>query len=162
VEKLKYKKLQGTWNLHQLNQAPRHEDVGRSGGIALHVNLGARWRWVVIFTLRPLYSRRWGPNYPFDRRLGWPQSWFRRGGEEKESLLRPCWESNDGRPTRNLVTVLTELPRIWIWSTSVIIYLSLPLLHMWREVVQRVTWRLLIVLFQTIPACPHIFSYVVT
>jgi hypothetical protein len=46
-----------------------HEDVGENGGIAPRVtNLGTRRR-VVSFTSRLLY-----PLYPFDRRLGGPQS----------------------------------------------------------------------------------------
>jgi hypothetical protein len=34
-----------------------NEDTGRSGSIApLNFNLGAQWRWVVRFTLRPLFT----------------------------------------------------------------------------------------------------------
>jgi len=41
-----------------LNEAPRHEDIGRSGGIATRIlDLGTRWRWGVSFTSRPLYPR---------------------------------------------------------------------------------------------------------
>jgi len=34
------------------------------------INLGTRWRWVVSFTTRPLYSRSKSPRYALDRRLG--------------------------------------------------------------------------------------------
>jgi hypothetical protein len=46
-----------------------------SGGIAPRIlDLGARWRWVVSFTLRPLYPQGKSPWYTLDRRLGGPQS----------------------------------------------------------------------------------------
>jgi hypothetical protein len=64
----------------------------------------------VSFTPRPLYSR-----YPLDRTLGQSQSWSGRGGEEK-SIPAPCRESNNGRPARNLVTILTELPRFFTFG----------------------------------------------
>jgi len=34
------------------------------------LNLSTRWRWKVIFTLRPLYPRGKRPGYQLDRRLG--------------------------------------------------------------------------------------------
>jgi hypothetical protein len=55
-----------------------------SGGIAPRIfELGSRWRWVVSLTPRPLYLQGKNPWYPFDRRLGGPQSRSGRGGEEK-------------------------------------------------------------------------------
>jgi hypothetical protein len=58
-----------------LNWAPRHEDVSGSGGIATRIpDLGTRWRWVVSFTLRPLYPQGKSPWYPLDRRLCGSQS----------------------------------------------------------------------------------------
>jgi hypothetical protein len=48
--------------------------------------LGTRWRWVVIFTPLPLYSRGNNPRWPLDRTLGWPQSRSWRYGEWRESL----------------------------------------------------------------------------
>jgi hypothetical protein len=73
-----------------LNWAPPHESVLGSGSIAPHIlYLGPRWRWVVSFTLRPLYLQGKSPWYPLDRRLGGPQSQFGHGGEEKiPSLYR--------------------------------------------------------------------------
>jgi hypothetical protein len=47
--------------------------------------LGSRWRWVVSFTPRPLYSQGKSPWYPLDRRLGGPYSRSGRGGGEKNS-----------------------------------------------------------------------------
>jgi len=39
-----------------------------SGGIAPVIfNLGSRWRWVVTFTLRPLYTHGKNHWYPLDR-----------------------------------------------------------------------------------------------
>jgi hypothetical protein len=56
-----------------------------SGGIAPRIlDFGATWRWVVIFTTRPLY--------PLDRRLGGLQSQSGRDGEEKNSQSLPGLE----------------------------------------------------------------------
>jgi hypothetical protein len=58
--------------------------VWGSGCIEPHfLDLGTIWRWVVSFTFQPLYS--WGKSrrYPFDRRLGGPQSRSGQRGEEK-------------------------------------------------------------------------------
>jgi hypothetical protein len=53
------------------------------------------------------------PRYSLDMRLDGPQNRSGRGEEEKKSLLSPCQESNPGRrPTRSLVTTLTELPQL--------------------------------------------------
>jgi len=61
----------------------------QSGDIAPHIlNLGSRWRWVVSFTPRPLYSRRKSSCHSLDRRLGGPQS--RSGGEGDEKKFRHC------------------------------------------------------------------------
>jgi hypothetical protein len=38
-----------------LNQAPHHEDVWGSEGIAPRINFGIRWRRVVSFTTQTLY-----------------------------------------------------------------------------------------------------------
>jgi len=46
-----------------------------SGGIAPpFLDLGIRWRWVVSFTPRPLYSQGKSPWQPLDRRLGGSRS----------------------------------------------------------------------------------------
>jgi hypothetical protein len=55
-----------------------------SGGIAPCIlDLGTRWRWEVSFTPWPLYPHGKNPQYPFDRRLGGPQSKSGQSGEEK-------------------------------------------------------------------------------
>jgi hypothetical protein len=71
-----------------LNQAARHRDIWRNGGITPHLlNHGSRWRWVVSFTPRPLYLRGKSPRYPLDRRLGGPQSRSGHSGDEENKSL---------------------------------------------------------------------------
>jgi hypothetical protein len=60
------------------NWAPRYEGI-----------LGEWW---YSFTPRPLYPQGKNPWYPLDRRLGGPQSWSGRGGEEKNSQPLPRLE----------------------------------------------------------------------
>jgi hypothetical protein len=92
-----------------------------SGCIAPRIlDLGTAWRLVVSFTPRSLYSQGESPWYPFDRRLGGPQSRSGRGGEETNSqplpgLQTPMFQpiaqryttelSGLRKPNRNLVTV---------------------------------------------------------
>jgi len=67
-----------------------------SGGIAPCVLiLGSRWRWVISFTPRPLYSRGKSPRYPLGR-MCW-----------REQYPCPRQESKPGRPARSPVTILT-------------------------------------------------------
>jgi len=69
-----------------------HDDVGECGGVVSRIlNLTTRWRWVVNFMPRQLYSRRMSPWYPLGRRLGGPQSRC-RCGTEKDSF--PCPAGN--------------------------------------------------------------------
>jgi hypothetical protein len=49
------------------------------------LDLDTSWRWVVSFTLRPLYSRGKSPRYALNRRLGWLQS--RLDDLQKRKLL---------------------------------------------------------------------------
>jgi hypothetical protein len=85
------------------------------------LNPGSRWKSVVSFTPWPPYPRGKNPLYPFDRRLGGPQSHSRCGSEEEN----PCssWESNPGHPANSLVTILTEVSqhfqRGWITSSQI-------------------------------------------
>jgi hypothetical protein len=72
------------------------EDLKYSSTI---LKLGSRWMWVVSFTHRPLYPRGKGPQYSLDRRVGGPQFWSERFGEEKISCF--SWESNTDRPARS-------------------------------------------------------------
>jgi hypothetical protein len=57
-----------------------------------HSWLSTRWRWVVSFTSRPLHPQGKSPKYPLHRRLGGPQSWSERDGEEKNSQPLPKLE----------------------------------------------------------------------
>jgi hypothetical protein len=72
----------------------------------MHSCLGTRWRRVVSFPVQPLYPQGKIPHYPMYRRLGGTQSRSGRGGKEKKS--------NPGRPTRTLVTIMTELCKLYV------------------------------------------------
>jgi hypothetical protein len=62
------------------------------------LGLGTRWRWVVSFTLMPLYLGETVPRYPLDKRLGGPQSRSGRCGAEKNIFpvpgMKPRWASS--------------------------------------------------------------------
>jgi len=63
-----------------------HEGVLECGSIAPRIlNLDARWRWVVSFTLQPLHVQGKRPWYPLGRRLYGPQGRSGRGDEKKNS-----------------------------------------------------------------------------
>jgi hypothetical protein len=47
---------------------------GNEGRAARILDLGNRWRWVLSFTTRPLYPQENCSQYPFDRKIGGPQS----------------------------------------------------------------------------------------
>jgi hypothetical protein len=66
------------------------------------LDLGTRWRWVVSFTPRPVYSRGNSPRYPLDRRLGRPQSWFGHCGVETNVLSLPGIEPRPCNPYPSL------------------------------------------------------------
>jgi hypothetical protein len=70
---------------------------GRYSSITL--DLSTRWRWVVSFTPRPIYSRGNRPLYPLYRRLGVFQSRSGRCGEEEKPC--PYRELNPGYPARS-------------------------------------------------------------
>jgi hypothetical protein len=64
-----------------------------SGGVAPRIlDLGSRWKWVVSFTPGRFIPQGKSPWYPFDRKLGGPQSQSGRGGEEKNSQPQPGLE----------------------------------------------------------------------
>jgi hypothetical protein len=98
-----------------------------SGGIGPRIlDLGTRKRWVVSFTLRPLYPRGKSPWYPFDRRLGGPQSQSGLGFEEKNSQLLPVPK----RPIIQLVaqrsaTELSRLPIKHIYQRELCMYVCM-------------------------------------
>jgi hypothetical protein len=62
--------------------------------VELHAffDLGTRCRWVVSFTLQPLYPQGKSSWYPLDRMLGEPQSRSRRGAEKKNTRPLPGLE----------------------------------------------------------------------
>jgi hypothetical protein len=51
-----------------------------------------RWRWIIGFTLRSLYSQGNNSLYPLNRRMDEPKKLYGRFGEGKN--LFSCWESN--------------------------------------------------------------------
>jgi hypothetical protein len=66
------------------NLALRHESLWGSGCIDPHfLNIGTSWRWVVSFTPPSLYPQGKSSWFPLVRKLGGPQSWSGRRGEEK-------------------------------------------------------------------------------
>jgi hypothetical protein len=70
------------------NWALRHEGVWEIGCIDPRlIDIGTCWRWVVSFTLRPLYPRGKSPRYALDRRLGGLQNLSGLHGEDK--ILAP-------------------------------------------------------------------------
>jgi hypothetical protein len=82
-----------------------------SGDIAPRIiDLGTRWRWMVSFTLLPLYPQGKSPCYPLDRRLGGPQSRSERGGEKNSQPL-PVLEPPIIQPAAQRYT--TELFRLF-------------------------------------------------
>jgi hypothetical protein len=59
-----------------------------SGGMAPRIlKLETRWKWLVSFTLRPLYFRRNSPRYTL---LGWVGNQRRSGRLEKIKIFWPC------------------------------------------------------------------------
>jgi hypothetical protein len=58
------------------------------------------------------------PRYALDRMKGRPQSQSGLGDEEKN--ICPCWKWNPARLSRNLVTILSELPRHFLLFSSTI------------------------------------------
>jgi len=88
-----------------LNEASHHEDIWAREGIAPH-----------SFLISALDGGEWSattpptPHYSFDMRLGGPQSWSGRGGEEKNSCQYR--KLNPGHLGRSPVTIATELSRL--------------------------------------------------
>jgi hypothetical protein len=58
--------------------------------------------------LRLLYPRKKRSRYPLDGRIG---VLYSRSGYDGEEKTLPCRDSNPGRPTYNLIAILTELFR---------------------------------------------------
>jgi hypothetical protein len=88
----KYYKKVRLLSLYLITQAPRHENVGGSGGIAprLYTSTldGDEWS---AFTSWPLYPRGKSPRYPLHRRLCGPQG--RSGDRSMRQFSCLCQES---------------------------------------------------------------------
>jgi hypothetical protein len=70
------------------------------------LDLSTVWKWVVSFTLRPLYPQGKIPHYPLNRRLGGPQS--RSGHCWEERYLLPLLGIEPQPSNLKPVTILTE------------------------------------------------------
>jgi hypothetical protein len=70
------------------------------------LDLGTSWRRVVSFILRPLYHMWKSPRHPLDKRLGWPQTTWKR-----ENTL-PSQESNSNAIPTELSRLLNN-ERLW-------------------------------------------------
>jgi hypothetical protein len=82
--------------------------------------LDTRWRWVVRFTHLPLYPQGKNPRYPLDRRLGGPQSWSGRGGEEKNSQPQSGLEPpNPDHPARCQSLYRLSHPGSSVWYRDI-------------------------------------------
>jgi len=83
--------------------------TNEGGGIVPCIlDLGTRRRWVVSFTPRLLYHQGKSPWYPLCRRLGGPQSFSGRGGEEKSSQPLPGLDPRIIQYTTQLSRVLMK------------------------------------------------------
>jgi len=72
-----------------LNEAPHHEDIRGSGGIAPCIfNLGNGWRLVVSFTPLPLYLGEGAPSIHWIG--GWVSLRASVGAETKREILDPA------------------------------------------------------------------------
>jgi len=73
--------------------APRHEGVLWNGSVAPRIDLSTKWRWVVIFTPRPLYPQWKSSWYPLYRMLDGSQSQYAHSGvaEIKLTVFTEPW-----------------------------------------------------------------------
>jgi hypothetical protein len=78
------------------------------------LDLSTRWRWVVSFMHRPLYSQGMRARCPVDRRLGGLQSRVRYCGEDKNLLPLPGIERWPSSPQS--VTIVTEVSRLHVMA----------------------------------------------
>jgi len=77
------------------------------GGVDVFFDLGTRWRWLPIFTSRPLYPQDKTPLYPLVRRLGGLQSRSGHDVEEENSQPPPGIEPRSSdRPARSQLLVI--------------------------------------------------------
>jgi hypothetical protein len=83
--------IQILFELNQLSTTPWGR-VGKWKYSSTTLNLGTRCRWMVSFTLRPLYCRGRSPRYVFCRNLRGHQS--RLDAVGNRNISWPCQESN--------------------------------------------------------------------
>jgi hypothetical protein len=70
---------------------PHHKNVRGNGGITPRIlNLGTRWRWVISFRFRPLYSQGNSPRWPF-LTGGWVGPWEGLDAVAKRNFLLLSW-----------------------------------------------------------------------
>jgi hypothetical protein len=92
---------------------PRHDDICGSGSMAsLICNLGARWRWMVSLTIRPLYP--WGKRPPGTHWIGWTSEpdWMLR----RKATYVACFGSRT--TIRGFRTVQSSQYRDWTTHTQ--------------------------------------------
>jgi hypothetical protein len=108
-------KHRGTENRSFLIEEQHMKKYRTSGFIVpLILNLGNRWRWIATFRTQLLYSRGYSPQYTLDRRVNLFLDRSGHGGEEIKSHHCTCQGFNPGRPARILITIITELPQLFI------------------------------------------------
>lgn len=84
--------------------------MGECGYGSMHFIFRARWVWLLSLTPRSLYPQRQSHRYLMKRRLGGPQSWPWRNGEENNLCIRQQLSSESPvPPTCRLVNTFHEL-----------------------------------------------------
>jgi hypothetical protein len=86
--------------------------------------LGIRWRLVASFTPLPIYTRGKSPQYPFDRRLGGPQSRSGQYGENRTQAVQPVARSPKlyrlsypDSPKSPTLVILNQMNPCLIWGS---------------------------------------------
>jgi len=84
--------------------------------IAPLINLGIWWRWVVNLMLRLLYFRE-EPQYPLNRWLGGPKSWY---GHLEKKIFAPAGTLTPNFPAHNLKihTILNDSSKNLAWPSA--------------------------------------------
>jgi len=91
----------------------RHKVTWERGGTdILLINLDTRWRLMVSFTHRPLYTGGQSPQHPLHGAQDGFQNHSGRFGEEKSLTLQPIAPLLLGRQPSSLVTMSTTITRI--------------------------------------------------
>jgi len=114
------------------NYAPLYEDVGGNGGVApLILNVGARWRWMVSFTHRPLYSGERASHILCVRSRAGPRA--NLDVTENRHISCPCQESN-----RDFLLFISSPSHCTGWA----VVGGLKNLHIWGT-----TWFFLLIIY---------------